>query len=60
MPKKVDEVNQRILEMLEEKRNRRRGNLEDLPLVDKILDENKKILRKNGSKLPKLPKPPKV
>ena len=55
MHKHVDEANQRILDMLEEKRKRRQGNLGDLPLVDKILGENKKIGVK-GIKLPKLPK----
>ena len=53
MPKKVDEVNQRILDMLEERKMRRQGG--ELPLVDKILDVNRKIKTK-GIKLPKLPK----
>ena len=41
---KVDEVNQRILDMLKERRDRRQTG--DLPLVDRIL-------RKNGTKPPK-------
>lgn len=51
MPSNVDETNQRILDMLEEKRKRRQGG--DIPLVEQILG-------KNGSKPPKLPKLPKV
>ena len=53
MGKTVDEANRRILEMLEESRVRRQNGLGKSPLADRIL-------RKNGNKLPKLPRLPKV
>lgn len=54
---KVDEVNQRILDMLEERKLRRQGG--GVSLVQQILAENKKI-RVKGTKLPKPPKLPTV
>ena len=53
MAKKVDEVNQRILAMLEERRLRRQTNLGGITLAQQIL-------RKNGSKLPGLRKLPRI
>ena len=53
MSNHVDEANQRILEMLEQKSLRRQGRLGETSLVQQIL-------RRNSSNLPKLPKLPKV